>query len=46
MRPIHSIVRSFRGAFLKVGSMEFAAASDIDQGAFQKIIALAHPQRE
>ena len=44
--PAAGIAHGFHTAFWKIGDMDFAAVSDVDQAAFQKFVALARSQRE
>jgi len=44
--PAPGIAHGFHTAFWKIGDMDFAAVSDVDEAAFQKFVALARSQRE
>lgn len=44
--PGPGMTRGFHTSFWKSGDMDFAAVSDVDQGAFQKFVDLARAQRE
>ena len=44
--PGPGMARGFRTAFWKMGDMDYAAVSDMDQAAFGKFVSLAQSQRE
>jgi anti-sigma factor RsiW len=44
--PPSGMVRGFRTAFWKIGDLDYAAVSDVDDAAFQKFIGLAQNRRE